>query len=288
MPVVTVAGELDATELGVTICHEHCFIDLRALFEGDDDRAVEASLLAELRTRPFSTTRDNLVLDDDDVARDELGRFAAAGGRTVVDVTPIGVGRDPQRLRRLSGATGIAIVMGTGFYVEPLHPASVRELSADALAALFEREIREGVDGVRAGVIGEIGVSGMPIPAEEAKVLRGAARAALATGAAVTLHLDPRPPHPGLAAIDVLEEEGLEPDRIVAGHLDTSCTISTCIGESPTAASSSATTSSAASATRTSSARTSAGDTTRGGCRSSRRSSKRGTAVSCSSARTSR
>ena len=220
MPIVTVDGELEPAELGVTICHEHCFIDLTAAFDGDDDRPVEPSLLAELRTRPFSTTRDNMLLDDDEVASAELARFAELGGRTVVDVTPIGAGRDPQRLRRLSAATGLNIVMGTAFYVEALHPPFVRELSVDALAALFEREIRDGVDGVRAGVIGELGVSGAPIPAEEEKVLRAGARAALATGAAVSLHLDPLPPHPALPAIDVLVEEGLPSDRIVAGHLD--------------------------------------------------------------------
>jgi len=218
--IVTVAGEIDAGELGVTLCHEHCFIDLSAYFEGDDDRPVEPSLLADLRVRPFSTTRDNLVLDDFDTAAAELARFAEAGGGAVVDVTPIGVGRDPARLRRLSAATGLAIVMGTAFYVEPMHPAYVRDLTVDEIAELFEREIRDGVDGIRAGVIGELGVSGAPISAEEEKVLRAGARAALATGAAVTLHLDPRPPHPVLTAIDVLEKERLPPDRIVAGHLD--------------------------------------------------------------------
>ncbi len=35
MAIVTVSGEIAAADLGVTICHEHCFIDLRALFDGD-------------------------------------------------------------------------------------------------------------------------------------------------------------------------------------------------------------------------------------------------------------
>jgi phosphotriesterase-related protein len=55
---------------------------------------------------------------------------------------------------------------------------------------------------------------------EEEKVLRGAARAALATGAAVSVHCDPIAPLAGLPAVDVLEQEGVDPGRIVIGHVD--------------------------------------------------------------------
>jgi phosphotriesterase-related protein len=234
-PVVTVSGEVRPSELGPTLCHEHCFIDLSEFFAGEEtpeaSQPVEMPLLSKLRVRPFSTTRDNLVLSDFNIAAAELSAFTGAGGKSIVEVTPIGVGRDPERLRRLAAATGATIVMGTALYVEAMHPAWVRQASVDDLATLFEREVRDGVDdtGIRAGVIGEIGVSGVPrgedqkfvpVTAEEEKVLQAAARAALATGATVSLHLDPREPRSALPAIDLLEQEGLQPDRIVAGHMD--------------------------------------------------------------------
>jgi phosphotriesterase-related protein len=55
-------------------------------------------------------------------------------------------------------------------------------------------------------------------PAEE-KVLRAAGRASVQTGAAVTVHLDPRGTG-AYRAIDVLAEEGVAPERMVMGHMD--------------------------------------------------------------------
>lgn len=238
--VMTVLGPIPASELGATLTHEHCVVDLTCWFmepaevsrKRDVDRPVDISLLADLRRRPFSTTRDNLVLGDEDLAIRELEYYRRAGGRSLVDVTPYGLGRDPLALQRISRATGLNIVMGTGFYVENAHPDWLRDLDADRLADIMVAESLEGVEGtgVRAGVIGEIGLTGIPkgygrrkvgaMTAEEEKVLRAAARASLRTGLAVSVHLDPIEPRAALPAIDVLESEGLEPDRIIMDHMD--------------------------------------------------------------------
>ena len=107
-----------------------------------------------------------------------------------------------------------------------------RGLDADGLADLMVREIVEGIGetGVTCGVIGEIGLTGIPkghgrrkvgpMTPEEEKVLRAAARASLRTGVTVSVHLDPIEPRAALPAIDVLAEEGVEPGRIVLGHMD--------------------------------------------------------------------
>src|SRR5262249_38340085 len=142
-------------------------------------------------------------LNDHELAVAETNLFRIAGGGTIVDVTPPDLRRDPTALKRLALDTGLNIVMGCGHYVEPAHPASVAGLTADEIAAELVGELRDGVaeTGVRPGIIGEIGTSGVDkktmdkrghVTPEEAKVLRGAARAALTTGAAVTVHLDPR------------------------------------------------------------------------------------------------
>lgn len=207
-------GDVDAAELGVTMCHEHCTLDLRALFTGDGERPVR-EVLGELARWPLSTTRANLVLDEPDVVLRELGDYRDAGGTTIVEVTPRGVGRDVEALRGLALESGVRIVAGTGWYVEATHPPEVARLSVDELAAVLVADVRDG-----AGVIGELGVSCFPLAAAEEKVLRAGARAALATGVAVTLHLDPLEPRPAMAALDVLADEGLAPERIVAGHMD--------------------------------------------------------------------
>jgi phosphotriesterase-related protein len=190
-------------------------------------------LLAELRRWPFTTTRDNLSLNDEDLAIAELGVFLRAGGAAVIDVTSIGLGRDPRALQRISRATGLAIVAATGIYIENTHPPWVAEMTVDAITALFVEELTAGIGdtGVRAGVIGEIGLTGIPkgwgrrkvgaLTDAEEKVLRAAGRAATETGAVVSLHIDPVPPRATERALAILlQEEKVSPARVIVGHMD--------------------------------------------------------------------
>ena len=47
----------------------------------------------------------------------EAVRFKLAGGCTIVEMSSIGLSRDPLGLARISRATGLNIIMGTGFYL---------------------------------------------------------------------------------------------------------------------------------------------------------------------------
>ena len=111
---------------------------------------------------------------------------------TIVEVTPIGQGRDPDGLRRISEATGVNIVANTGFYIEAGHPAYVAEESVDALADILARDIEHGIGdtGVRAGFMGDVGTARTVTKSEE-KCLRAVARAHLRTGVAFGIHVDP-------------------------------------------------------------------------------------------------
>jgi phosphotriesterase-related protein len=238
--VMTVLGPVPARDLKVTVTHEHCLIDGRHWFQEseelsrrrDMDKPIDMSMLGELRRRQMNVTRDNLILNDEDLSIAELQHYFRAGGNSLVDATCIGMGRDPLALQRISRATGLHIVMGTGFYVEKAHPPYVKDASIDDLADIMVKDITVGVgwNEVRCGVIGEIGVTGMqkgpsrakvgPITTDEEKVLRAAARAALRTGAAVLVHLDPIPPLGAQTAIDVMEDEHLPYDRMIIGHID--------------------------------------------------------------------
>jgi phosphotriesterase-related protein len=98
------------------------------------------------------------------------------------------------------------------------------------LALGLIKEIQEGVGdtGIRPGIIGEIGTSGVEqetglrtgdVSRQEEKVLRAAARASLQTGLAVSVHLDPRG-QGGFRVLGILTEEGMSADRIILGHMD--------------------------------------------------------------------
>ena len=237
---MTVLGPIEPEELGPTTMHEHVLVDLSCNFvtpvaESERsllDAPVTMDILGVLRRRPFSRCLDNVVLSDEQLAIDELTRFRQAGGSGIVDCTVYGIGIDPAAVARVARATGLHIVQGTGAYVEPSHPDWVREATIDELAERFADEVRVGFgdSGIRAGLLGEIGTSGVSadakdyarvgdITTDEEKVLRAAGRASVETGAAVSVHLDVRG-HGAFRIIDILEEEGVAPDRMIMCHLD--------------------------------------------------------------------
>lgn len=195
---MTVRGEIDPDDLGVVLPHEHLFSDL------------------------LKEYRSSGVLNDEALAVAELGRFAGAGGGTVVDLTTVEIGRDPSALRRVSEATGVHVVMGCGHYRDPyLDRPWFDRTSVDEIAAGMVDEIVEGVgpDAVRPGIIGEIGCDQAFISAAEERSFRAAARAHLQTGLTVSTHAARKPV--GLAQLAILEQEGVDPRRVVIGHCDT-------------------------------------------------------------------
>ena len=199
--VMTVSGPIPPDRLGFTLPHEHTAIALWHVEKRWDYWELSA---------------------DDDLITEELKDFRRRGGGTLVDLTLDGVGRDPVRLRRLAIATGLNIVMGTGWYRGAHYPAEVLvdRRSVDELAARIVRELEEGVDGsgIRPGIIGEIGTDKPWVSAAEERVHRAAARAARATGMAITTHGVQSPV--GLAQLRIFTEEGLDPARVVIGHAD--------------------------------------------------------------------
>ena len=197
----TVRGAIDPSELGVTLPHEHTQIALWHIAN---------------RWDYWQLTRDEPVI------LEELAAFRNAGGGTLVDLTLVGVGRDPGWLRTLSERSGLNLVMGCGWYRTAYYPpeALIDRRSTDDLATELILEITQGVGdtGIRPGIIGEIGTDKPWLTGEEERVHRAAARAAKATGLAITTHAVLS--DVGRAQLRVFEEEGVDPARVVIGHAD--------------------------------------------------------------------
>lgn len=220
-----VLGTLDAPSLGRTLIHEHLFVSLRCYWEPQEDPAVafesvSLASLADVRANPFSC-RDNLEIDEPEVVRKELQSFADAQGRTIVEVSSCGMQRDPRALAWASQATGVNIIAGCGYYLRSSHPADFHLRSATSLSEEMIRELTEGIDdtGIRAGVIGELGVSSFPMDGVERRVLTAAALAQAATDAAMIVHSAPDARSP-FEIVDVLEQAGADLHKVVISHLD--------------------------------------------------------------------
>lgn len=225
--VMTVLGPIASTQLGPTLPHEHLFIDLLAYVEElaryrpSDilDDAVGLANLHAIRSNPYGN-RANCVLDDVELACREVELFRAAGGRTVVDVTNHDIGSDPVALREVAHRTGVNIVAGVGHYVNFAQGLEVQSQSVARIADGLLAEIENGIagSGIRPGIIGEIGTT-WPLHPNEEKVLRAAAIAQRLSGLAITIHVHP-PTRSGHGILDILEDENVDLDRVVLGHVD--------------------------------------------------------------------
>jgi phosphotriesterase-related protein len=228
--VMTVLGPITVEELGITLTHEHILSDCgcngpeppeasrKALFH----RPLTMDILGEVRLLP-QCNRDNQRLTDIDLAVSEVEKYCHWGGRTIVEMTLDGLGRDPVGLQMVSRRTGAQIIMGAGYYIEASHPPHVRSMSADDIADEIVRDLTEGAPGtgVRAGIIGEIGID-LDFTAEEEKSLRGAARAARRTQAPMSIHVpggSTRSHEYRARIMDILKEEGASLEHTIMDHV---------------------------------------------------------------------
>lgn len=218
---VSVTGTVPPADLGFTLPHEHLTVDSRGLIvSGGDhppDTPMSSRTVAQARKWPRSLA-DNLVFDRDDLVVEELRRYRRFGGATVVDVTPIGMGRDVQRYRKLAESSGVNVVASTGYYVLYGHRGRVADRSRAELTAEMVGELTDGLPGgVRCGAIGEIGVSATPEP-DELKVLAAALDAQAETGAPMWIHITTLAPVAQL--LDILERDARNPDQVIISHTD--------------------------------------------------------------------
>jgi phosphotriesterase-related protein len=223
----TVLGAIDGENLGITSCHEHILWDLSAIFrEPDSARAkelahqkVEMTNLYWIRANPHSNV-DNLLQTNEQLAINELLPFKNAGGRTIVELTQNGMSRNPIGLERVARATGLNIVMGSGYYIGRSHPQDMDSKTEEEIAREIVQDITVGVGntGIRSGIIGEIGCSA-PLTDNERKVLRASAKAQRQTGAPMNVH-------PSMSDelvmedIKILKDAGADLSRVAISHVD--------------------------------------------------------------------
>lgn len=223
--VQTVLGPIPASELGITLTHEHVFIDLvdvaytppihRNATHVDDRVSIDN--LWWIR-HDWTSSRDNLRLDGTATALLELLRFRHAGGGSIVDATPRGLGGNPSGLAQVSRESGVHIIRGTGFYTAKAHPRRFTSADGTEVRDSILWDLLEGDDGVRSGVIGEVGCS-WPLDPSEKVVLQAAARAQRIAAAPMIVHPGRHPSAPVLLAETVIDSGG-DPTRTVFAHMD--------------------------------------------------------------------
>lgn len=234
--IQTVVGEISGADLGITLPHEHILLNLACYLKKSNnrnrryilDKPISLEILGDVR-KDSEASRDNLILNEKD-SLSELNFFKDQGGKTIIDVTPVGIGRDPISLQRISKKVGINIVCGTGWYIGKAHPKSIKRYDIEDLADLMEREITQGIENshIKAGVIGEIGCSD-PLTRDEKKILRASARAQLRTNVPIVLHpalynlKSKLIPKKASEYLSILDKEGVNFNKVYLSHMNWTC-----------------------------------------------------------------
>lgn len=193
----SVLGPLDTADLGFTLPHEH-LIDSSAGVYPTYDELVQ---------------RDRAL----EIAEEELTRAHNEGVDTIVEVSPLDLGRDVLLMKEVSQRTGVHFICCTGCWLDI--PRSFWGRSPDLIADLWVREIEDGIEGtgIKAGII-KVATSD-PITEQEELMLRSSARTHLRTGVPITTHTPPES-RIGEKQVSILKEEGVEPHHIYVGHIN--------------------------------------------------------------------
>ena len=225
--IQTVLGLIEPEELGITLPHEHLISDgscwYREPEEAGDLRMARSRVSMEslwwVRYHWFQNLDDMMLLNEQE-AIEEISHFFLSGGRSVIEMSNHGLGRDPLSLARISRATNLNIVMGSGYYLAASLPDDFAGRPQEAITEEIVRDITEGVGntGIKAGFIGEIGGS-WPLDPREKKSLLAAVEAQKQTGAYLNVH-----PGQGEDAaweqVEIMSLAGADLSRVCMDHMD--------------------------------------------------------------------
>ncbi len=162
----------------------------------------------------------DFALNDEARSAAELARWAAAGGRTLVEMTAADFGRNVDAVRRIAERVPqVHVLVTTGFNRPWYMGRWVYELDEAEAVRRMVREVTEGIgnSGVRAAVI-KAGTEYNVMDEAGRKLLRMAAAAHRHTGAPLVTHTTAGTMGP--EQIAYLGEHGVPPGRVCLSHMD--------------------------------------------------------------------
>lgn len=198
MKVQSVLGPVDSEKLGQTLAHEHIV-------------CLDWSMRMNFGLKYF---------DFDWVAKTGAAMLKKAREewevQTIVDGTPINLGRDVRLLAQISRESGVNIIASSGFYYQEEPCLSGR--SAEEIDGWLDQECREGIDGtgILPGILksaaGADGVTSMV-----KNILTAVGRVAARHQLPIFCHHDVKA-RSGMEILDIFEKSGVDLSRVILGH----------------------------------------------------------------------
>src|SRR5689334_1534098 len=203
---------------GATLFHEHMSlgVDFNDKFRAANAAVRAAQGLPPLPARaggPPPAPPGADPMRDVALMAEELLTAKREGAACIVDAGHPDMGRDLDFVRQAAMKSGVPIVAGAGFYSQPYYPKEISTMSEEQITQALIKQ----ADDYPAGVFGEIG-SWDEITKDERKVFRAVGRAHVATGLPIITHTG-IPGKSALEQLDLLEDAGVAPERVVIGHL---------------------------------------------------------------------
>jgi len=207
---------------GATLFHEHMQLatDFNAKFAAATAAARAANGLPPAPPRGGGAPKGGPpptpppdIMHNVDLMAEEVAKVKSAGVACIVDAGHPDMGRDIDFIRQVSMKSGVPIIAGGGFYSQPFYPKEISTMSEEQIVKALIKQ----ADDNTMGVFGEIG-SWDEITADERKVFRAVGKAHLATNLSIFTHTG-IPGKSALEQLDILEDAGVKPDRVVIGHL---------------------------------------------------------------------
>ncbi len=198
--IITVTGEINAKDIGITLEHEHVLVDFIGAEKVSADRYNQDTAFHQIL--PY------------------LNELEEHGVKTFVECTPSYLGKDVTLLKRLSEETGLNIITNTGFYGafdNKFIPQHVLGMSAEMIAQFWIAEFEQGIDGtgIKPGFI-KIAVDRKPLSEFHASLARAAALAHKETGLTIMSHTGPAVG--AFQQLEILSEEGVSPEAFIWTH----------------------------------------------------------------------
>ena len=205
--IETLDGPVDTAQLGTVLMHEHVFnitAEIQMVHPGFNGWDPEVEIPKAQRT---------------------LRQVKEAGIDTLVELSPIGLGRSLELIRGASEGSGLHLVLATGLYTydvlpRPWHfvgPGTLID-GEEPLDALMRADLREGIEGsgVKPGIL-KCAIDAAGLTDHVERVVRSVCRIHKEFGTPICIHTS-APHERGRDALRILDEEEIDPHRVMLAH----------------------------------------------------------------------